>query len=434
MITGRDILYISSIEWSFLWQGHQEIALRLAAAGNRVLYVENTGVRSPGLRDAGRVVQRLSRWAKAAAASGVREVAPNVYVSSPMVLPPFGSRARTALNRRVFLPLLVRSLKKLGMRDLVVWTYLPNDTTADLVGMLREEIDALVYYCVADFTQLTPHAERLAASEREIVTGSDAVFTNCSELARKFAPWNSNAHVFPFGVNLDAFPFEQNAPGVGAEESNGHRAAKSPAAALIESLPRPVVGYVGGMHRHVDFELIKEMAVRRPDWSWVCVGALQAALGDLAALPNVHLLGQQPHTELVNFIRGFDVCVVPYVDSVYTATVVPTKINEYLAVGKPVVSTALPPVREFNEEHGVLFTAEAEAGSFLRAIEDALAEPQDEETRLRRRRVAEQGDWGARFEAMCRVIEESRGGFESGTSEGNEEARERVAGGVATLR
>ncbi|HYN83792.1 MAG TPA: glycosyltransferase [Pyrinomonadaceae bacterium] len=429
MITGRDILYISSIEWSFLWQGHQEIALRLAAAGNRVLYVENTGVRSPGLRDAGRVVQRLRRWARAAAESGAREVAPNVHVSSPMVLPPFGSRGRTALNRRLFLPLLARTIKRLGMRDLVVWTYLPNDTTADLIRMLGPQIDALVYYCVADFTQLTPHAERLAASEREIVTRSDAVFTNCSELARKFAPWNPNARVFPFGVNLDAFPFERDAR---AADANG--GGKASAVGLVNSLPRPVVGYVGGMHRHVDFGLIREMALRRPDWSWVCVGALQAATGELAGLPNVHLLGQQPHRELVDFIRGFDVCVVPYVDSVYTATVVPTKINEYLAVGKPVVSTALPPVVEFNDEHGVLITSEAAPESFLRAIEEALAQPRDEATRLRRRRVAEQGDWAARFEAMCRVVEESRGWGGAGEFLGVTAEDEEVADGVAASR
>lgn len=437
MITGRDILYISSIEWSFLWQGHQEIALRLAAAGNRVLYVENTGVRSPSLRDAGRVAQRLRRWAKAAATMGVREVSRDVFVCSPMVLPPFGSRARAALNRRLFLPLLARSIRKLGMRDLIVWTYLPNDTTAELIRMLRDETEALVYYCVADFTQLTPHVERLKESEREIVAASDAVFTNCSELARKFAPWNRNAHVFPFGVNLDAFPFEPRAQVNSSSESNGGGKSKpreSAGAKFIKSLPRPVVGYVGGMHRHVDFELIKAMALKRPSWSWVCVGALQAAPGEMASLPNVHLVGQQPHAELVDFIRGFDVCVVPYVDSVYTATVVPTKINEYLAVGKPVVSTALPPVTEFNEEHGVLITAEAEAESFLSAIEEALALPADEETRLRRRRVAEQGDWNARFAAMCRIIEESLGGEGSGVgAEGARESR-RASRGVAPTR
>lgn len=416
MITGRDIIYLSSIEWNFLWQGHQEIALRLAAAGNRVLYVENTGVRSPGLHDARRVALRLKRWAGALGSQGVREVAPNILVCSPVVLPPFGPRWRREANRRLFLPLLLRTAAKLGMRDPLVWTYLPNDTTVELIRRQRRRGSrGLVYYCVADFTQLTPHVEQLAESEHEIVTSSDVVFTNCLELTRKFEHLNPNTHVFPFGVNLDAFPYERR-PGPVPVGSNGHGTLPrdSRTAGFIGQLPKPVIGYMGGMHRHVDFGLIREMALKRPDWSWVCVGALQAALGDLDGLPNVHLTGERPHSELVDYVRQFDVCIVPYVNSTYTATVVPTKINEYLAVGKPVVSTALPPVCEFNNEHRILITTAAEPESFLTAIAQALAMPDDEETHLRRRRVAEFGDWGTRFGEMCRLIEKSLDGAGAG--------------------
>jgi len=412
MITGRDIIYISSIEWSFLWQGHQEIALRLAAAGNRVLYVENTGVRSPGLQDARRVALRLKRWAGALGSQGVGEVAANIHVCSPVVLPPFGPRWRREANRQIFLPLLLRTAAKLGMRDPLVWTYLPNDTTVELIRLQRRHGSrGLVYYCVADFTQLTPHIAQLEKSENEIVATSDVVFTNCLELARKFEPLNPNAHVFPFGVNLDAFPYDHS-PASRPVGSNGHGKVSygSGASAFVGQLPKPVIGYMGGMHRHVDFGLIREMALKRPNWSWVCVGALQAALGDLHGLPNVHLTGERPHAELVDYVRQFDVCIVPYVNSTYTATVVPTKINEYLAVGKPVVSTALPPVCDFNKEHRILLTADAEPECFLKAITQALAMPRDEQTRLRRRRVAELGDWGVRFGEMCRLIEESMDG------------------------
>src|SRR5947209_17220507 len=80
MLSGRDIILISSIDWDFNWQGHQEIASRLARAGNRVLYVENMGVRSPGLHDVGRVARRFSHWAGSAFDGGVRQVSPNLYV------------------------------------------------------------------------------------------------------------------------------------------------------------------------------------------------------------------------------------------------------------------------------------------------------------------------------------------------------------------
>lgn len=419
MISGRDVIYISSIEWNFLWQGHQEIALRLAAAGNRVLYIENTGVRSPGLRDAGRVALRLKRWANALRSQGVRQVAPNIYVASPMVLPPFGGALRRRLNRRIFLPLVRRAARKLGMRDVLLWTYLPSDTTVDFLRLMREPESAVVYYCVADFTQLTPHVRQLEESEREIVAESDVVFTNCAELATKFSKWNPNVHVFPFGVNLDAFPLEAsdaNATVNHADKTrrpaagNGHEAtlAASSGLARLRELPKPIIGYVGGLHRHVDFELLREMALARPRWSWVCVGARQTPVDGVAELPNVFLAGQQPHQELVEYIRLFDVCIVPYVNSVYTTTVVPTKINEYLAVGKPVVSTDLPTVCEFNEEHRVLITAAAESAPFLRGIEAALDLPNDPQTIARRREVAALGDWQARLEAMSELVERGR--------------------------
>src|SRR5436309_7519627 len=107
MLRGHDIILISSIEWEFNWQGHQEIASRLAHAGNRVLYVENMGVRAPGLHDVGRVARRFFHWVGSAFDGGVRQVSPNLYVCSPLILPPFGSRIRRQLNRRLLLPLIL---------------------------------------------------------------------------------------------------------------------------------------------------------------------------------------------------------------------------------------------------------------------------------------------------------------------------------------
>jgi glycosyltransferase involved in cell wall biosynthesis len=407
MISGRDIVFISSIEWNFLWQGHQEIARRLAAAGNRVLYLENTGVRSPGVRDAARVAFRLKRWSAALRTGGLREVAPNVHVCSPLVLPPFGSRWRRELNRRLFLPLIQRNARRLGFRDPLVWTYLPNDTTLDLIRSLRRS--AVVYYCVADFAQLTPHPDKLRAAERELIELSDVVFTQCSALTEMCRASNPNVHIFPSGVNLEAFPLdeEKTAASMKSQTVADEETIAASDESLLRDLPKPIIGYVGGMHRHVDFDLLKEMAAARPAWSWVFVGAMQSDAAGLGQLSNVHLLGQKPHDKLAGYIRRFDVCIVPYVNNAYTETVVPTKINEYLAMGKPVVSTDLPTVREFNAKHHVLTTSPARAENFLLAIERALRLPVDRETALRRRRVAELCEWGAQLASMSDLIEES---------------------------
>src|SRR6185503_18685323 len=121
---------------------------------------------------------------------------------------------------------------------------------------------------------------------------------------------------------------------------------------------------------------------------------------------NIYLAGPKLHEELAKHVRSFDVCIVPYLQSAYTETVVPVKINEYLAAGKPVVSTDLPTVLEFNERHHVLITTENKPDDFLKGIEDALRLPIDSATKAHRREVAALCDWNVELEAMSNLIED----------------------------
>lgn len=394
MINGRDFIFISSIEWGFLWQGHQEIASRLAAAGNRILYIENMGIRAPGLGDAGRIAGRLQNWAKARRSKGVRQVAPNIYVCSPIVVPPFGSKLRTTLNRRFFLPALKRAARKLGFRDPIIWTYLPTDAGADLIRMLSTPRSLVVYHWVADFSQLTPQVERLRASERDVLSLSDLVLASCSQLAESATQFNDHVYLTTHGVNLAAFPFADP------------QADQGPVPVELQNLQHPLIGYVGGIHRHFDQNLVRQIALQRPDWTWVMIGSVQVPIDQLKDIPNIKILGAKPHNELAGFMRHFDVCTVPYANTDSTATVVPTKLNEYLAVGRPVVATDLPTIQEFNAEHQVLNVAAAEPESFTAALEAALATSDDPQLARQRRELAEKADWGLQLQRISQLIEE----------------------------
>jgi glycosyltransferase involved in cell wall biosynthesis len=155
----------------------------------------------------------------------------------------------------------------------------------------------------------------------------------------------------------------------------------------------------------VDFPLLAAIAPARPDWSWVFVGPRQGPAAGIEGLPNVYLLGQQPHDAMVHYLRLFDVGIVPYLKCPQTRTVVPVKILHYLAAGKPAVSTDLVTVQDFNREHGVLITSDNDPGSFLRAIEKALDSAHDAVLAARRREVAAQYDWQNRVEEICSLIE-----------------------------
>jgi glycosyltransferase involved in cell wall biosynthesis len=401
MLSDRDFIIISSVEWNFLWQGPQEIASRLARAGNRVLYVENTGVRSPKWEDARRVRQRVTRWARAAARRGVRQIEPNLFVCSPLVMPPFGAPWQEALNRRVLLKAISQSAGRLGLRDPVLWSFLPTNTANDIIRLLRTPRSLVLYYCVADFAQLASDPLRLAQSERELIEMSDLVFAQGPELAEHCSRAANVVRIVPYGVDLELFSIRDNAPMASSLDSNGQRSS------LLRDLRRPIVGYVGGLHRHVDIDLLEAMARARSNWSWVYVGPLQTKVAKLNRYRNVYLLGHRPHRELPNYIAQFDVCMVPYMGSAYTSTVVPTKINEYLAMGKPVIATPIPSVCDFNRQHEIMSIADTNPSSFISAIEHVLASPGDRATVDRRRRVAALGDWRMRLLAMSGWIEEA---------------------------
>ena len=105
------------------------------------------------------------------------------------------------------------------------------------------------------------------------------------------------------------------------------------------------------MHQWIDQDLVAEVARRLPHVTFVFVGPPQCDLSRLAACPNVVLLGGKPHASLPAYIRAFDVGIVPYRLSDYTSNVYPTKLNEYLAMGIPVVATDLIEIRRFNDRH-----------------------------------------------------------------------------------
>ncbi len=172
----------------------------------------------------------------------------------------------------------------------------------------------------------------------------------------------------------------------------------------MSGLPRPIIGYVGGIHNVFDAQMLASMARERPEWSWVLVGPQQTPTPEMTRMRNVYLTGQKPHEELPDYISRFDVGIVPYVFNSYTETVVPTKINEYLAMGKPVVSTNLPEVVSFNSRHGVIITCPNRPKEFIASIERALISAGGGADETRRRAVAAANDWGERFERMSKLV------------------------------
>ncbi|MDP1571643.1 MAG: ElyC/SanA/YdcF family protein [Vicinamibacterales bacterium] len=383
-----DIVCISSIDWDFIWQGHQEIMSRLAAEGHRVLFVENTGVRPPRLSDLPRLRHRLTNWRRGT--KGFREERPNLFVQSPLVLPLPYSRVARWVNRMVMVRGLNRWMRAIGFSRPIVWTFLPTPLAREVIAALDPALT--VYYCIDDLASSSPEARRIAASERQLFRDADLVFVTSEKLRARAAEDSERVHLFPFGVNLAAF--EQV------------RTEDAPIPEDLAALPRPVAGYVGGLHQWVDQDLLAAVAERLPDVSFALVGPAQVDVSRLARLPNVHLLGQRAHAEVPRYVKGFDVGLVPYRITEYTANVYPTKLNEYLVMGTPVVATDLAEIRRFNAEHGDVVSIGTTPDEYAAAIRRAIAGAPAAEV-ARRIEVAESNSWERRLDAMRTLIDEA---------------------------
>jgi uncharacterized SAM-binding protein YcdF (DUF218 family)/glycosyltransferase involved in cell wall biosynthesis len=388
MPSPTDIICISSIDWDFIWQGHQEIMSTLASQGHRVLFLENTGVRSPKAHDFPRLLKRVRNWWRGT--KGFREERRNLYVYSPLVLPFPYSRLARWINRWLMLRPLRRWMRAIGFDRPIVWTFLPTPLALDLIHAVDPALT--VFYCVDDLSSSSPGAKRIIPSEQQLFKEADLVFVTSENLRQRAARTSSHVHLFPIGVNFEQF--------------DAVRVSSDAPPADLQSLKRPVIGYIGGLHQWVDQDLVAAVASRLPDASFAMVGPLQADTSTLERCANVTLLGQRPHDEVPHYVKGFDVGIVPYRVTEYTANVYPTKLNEYLVMGIPVVATDLPEVRRFVADHGDVVSVAADAAGFAEAVRRALADP-DGAKAGQRIAVARKNSWAGRIEAMNVLIDDA---------------------------
>lgn len=387
MTTKNNIICISSIDWDFIWQGHQEIMSAFAKNGNRVLFIENTGIRAPGLSDISRLQKRFRNWLNSV--KGFRKENDNLFIYSPMMLPFPYSKLACFFNKYLLLGPLTKWMKAADFYDPIIWTFLPTGTGLDIIDHINHRL--LIYYCIADFYKLVDNPKKVKKTEDELIKKSDLIFAQGAALKAKCEKLNKDVHIFPFGVRMETF--ERFACGSGGRPDD------------MRTIKKPVIGYIGGIHRHIDFELIKFIAKMNPEKSVVLVGPAQADISAIQGLKNVFLPGKKEFEALPAYIQEFDVCIIPYSLNEYTQTVFPTKLNEYHALGKPVVSTALPEVLNFNRENGDLVLIGNTKEEFNEQLRRAM-ELNGKQLINSRIESAKNNSWAGRIEKMGALIEQ----------------------------
>lgn len=279
--------------------------------------------------------------------------------------------------------ILEETLKELRITRFVSWYTSPRawPFTRRLDPVLR------VYDCME---QCYRHPW-LADMERELLARVDLVFTSGLTLyEQKKAHHN---YVFPFPSSVDVEHF-----------GRARQIDREPADQAV--IPRPRVGYFGTIDERLDLDLLGLLASTRPDLHFVLVGPVnRIESGLLPREPNLHYMGVKPYESLPAYLAGWDVAMMPFNVNRTTQFLCPSKTPEYLAGGKPVVSTSLPDVIRPYQELGLVEIADSVA-AFSRAIDECRAE--DPRLRLLRTdHFLARNSWDATWGKMQLVLDEA---------------------------
>jgi UDP-galactopyranose mutase len=364
------ILCFSHLRWDFVFQRPQHLMSRFAQT-RRVFFIEEPMFDSEDLT----------------ARSEIRTCTDTGVVC---VIPHLPAQRSRFANEEALRDLLDRLIDQHDIVRPLLWYYTPA-----MLPFSRHIENALVVYdCMDELANFLSASPQLPLLERELMRHADVVFTGGHSLYEAKRALHDNIHPFPSSVDRKHFLPART------------MRAREPADQA--SLPRPRLGYYGVLDERLDFPLIAAVADARPQWSIILLGPLaKIQWDDLPTRPNLHYLGAKPYKELPSYVAGWDVALMPFALNEATRFISPTKTPEYLASGKPVVSTPVTDVvRQYGNMRCVRIARSPE--SFISECEAALTMRGCDEEWLKEADLAvEKLSWDATFEKMCRLIEEA---------------------------
>lgn len=373
----RGAVIVAAVDWNFLKQRVHHLAAGFAAAGVRVLFVENTGIRTPRLGDAGRIVQRLRTAVSGANGSTEEPLPENLEVLSPLVLPLPYHRWAVACNFAVLRRGTTGFLKRHSLEpgETILYSYLATPLVLRLANALPWA--KVVYDVVSDPKMVEP---RLAPYERQFLQRADVTLFASATLLEQYRAQTRNPVLFRDGFNTELLEVNAKIP------------------PEVDALPKPRLLYLGGINRKFWTEAVEAVARAMPEASIILVGPVAPGEVVLPRLPNVHWFPpRKRYEELAGFLRAADVGLIPYRPDPYAGAMHPAKLNEYLVFGLPVVATATPELRRLAAEwpEKTLYLAET-LKELVQAVCQAVAENSNQ-LRKNRREITQENNWSNRL-------------------------------------
>jgi teichuronic acid biosynthesis glycosyltransferase TuaH len=376
------IILFPLVDWDAPFQRYQYLAKELSRT-NKVIYFEPVlsviyFLRKPGLLR--RKLLRASRVKK--------KVARNLFTLNAPPILPYGNITRFINYVNQFFIFLLIKIFTIDFRERKrVCLWISDAAHYPLTKWLKPKIS--VYDCTDAivFRDSRKQGYHNGLRYRTIRESSVSFFTSQLYFTEGQA-YSRNCHYIPNGVDIKNF-----------------RKAHYRVPEELKKIRRPILGFVGTLDARMDRELIDAILIGKPEASLVFVGPLVNNSWKFENEDRVLLLGKREYEEIPDFINQFDVALIPYRLYENTQYMYPVKLHEYLILGKPVVATDLPEMRQFSD---IVYIARS-PGDFVTKIEKAL-KATDEGSKKKRIETALGNTWDHRLEMMERAMEKVSGG------------------------
>jgi len=323
-----DIVYFGNDWFGENKTSSHHIAERLSKT-NRVLYIECPGLRSPrgSTRDIRKIFSKLKK-----SFSSSKNVSETLSVCTLFQIPLHRYKVVKIINKYLIRILVKRMIKAQKFSDPLLWFLVPH------LYHLPESIPnkGTIYYCIDSYSSL-PGVDRdaIAFMDEEMTRNSDIVFVASQPLFEKKRLTARELVLSPHGVDFAHF--------------NKAYLKTLPVPVDIEKIGKPIIGFWGLIESWIDLDLIRTLALKRPEWNFVMIGHVAVAHNPCEGLRNVHFLGAKKFADLPAYAQVFDVAILPYKLNEQVFNCNPLKLREYLATGKPVVSTRYPEIEKYKD-------------------------------------------------------------------------------------
>lgn len=393
-----DIIFFAIARWDASYSSPSFCLATEFAKKHRVFYIDNpvtykyflSNFNKPEIRKRRKqLLFRKDIYTKLPAAGGEL-----IAVTPPMTVPiNFLSQGSSLyerisrINDRILFPTLENLVRDFNIGDFLYINSFNPFYIRSFPTFFRPRTYA--YLTIDDISQSAHVNKHGVKLEEEMVAKADVTFTTSRELRRLKLPFSQHVYVVPNAADVSLFKTALT--------------SDLPVPKEIENVKTPIIIYTGHLEHRTNFDLLKYILKDHSDKTFLMVGPVtleKELLAELQAFPNIIFAGSKNIKELPAYLKHSHCAIIPYKHNTLTRSIYPLKVNEYLAAGKPVVSTTFSDdIMDFQE----VITAVPDAPSFSNAITDALLD--DSAAKVQKRvQFVENNTWETRTNEILRIV------------------------------